>query len=134
MHLWGMSSVRYRSSVTTLGDRKRLAQVVRDARMDAGYRYRRGEWADLVGYTDRHLGDLEGGRTVGPGVFYAVEKALGWPLGWCRRILADEVNGPPAKSGAAAVHDRTTITLAMASLDELLDEIASRRKFVAEGD
>ena len=121
-------SVHYRSPMTTLEDRQRLAQVVSDARMDAGYKHVKGEWQDLVGYTDRHLGDLERARRgVGPGVFHAVEKALGWPPGWCRRILAGEVNGPPAAPGAAAVRDRTTITLALATQDELLDEICHRR-------
>ena len=128
-------SVLYRSPMTTLEDRLRLAQVVRDARMDAGYRHVKGEWADYVGYTDRHLGDLERARRgVGPGVFHAVEKALGWPPGWCRLILAGEVNGPPSKLGAAVVHDRTTITLALATQDELLDELASRRRVVTNGD
>ena len=46
-----VTSVHYRSPMTTLGDRQRLAQVVRDARMDAGYRHVKGEWADVVGYT-----------------------------------------------------------------------------------
>jgi hypothetical protein len=118
----------------TLEDRKRLGQVVQYARVDAGYRHVKGEWADYVGYTDRHLGDLERGRTVGPNVFHAVEKALGWPPGWCRRILTGEVNGPPSMPGAAAVRDRTTITLALATQDELLDELASRRRTSTNGD
>ena len=126
--------VTYSVQVPDLDDRKRLGEIIRRARRKAQYRHVKGEWQDVVGYSDRTLSGLERGEKVGPDVLIDIERVFGWPDGWCERILDGKADGPPPSASADGVRDRTNITLEAATLDELLDEIASRRRTVADGD
>lgn len=108
-----------------LGDRQRLGLAVKRARGKAGYKSMRGEWALVVGVSAKTLGLLEAGDPVGDRVIFAVEAALEWPEGWAHGILDGRYEGLPGAE--SDIRDRSTVTLAMATLDELLDEITIRR-------
>ncbi|HEY8663125.1 MAG TPA: hypothetical protein VIL68_05865 [Propionibacteriaceae bacterium] len=114
-----------------LADRQRLGLAVKRARRRAGYETLNGAWHDVTGISPKTLGMLEAGDVVGDRVIFAVEDALGWPEGWAHAILDGRQDGPPGAT--PVVRDRTNVTLERATQDELLDELASRRRVVAEG-
>jgi hypothetical protein len=113
--------------VQGLENRRRLGEIIGRARRRAGYRHVKGAWQDVVGYSDRTLGDLERGNRVGDNVLYDVERVLHWPDGWCYRILDGEVTGPPPEDDAAAPDVDATL-LRDATVPQLLAEIAVRHK------
>jgi len=117
--------------VPNLADRLRLGLAVKRARQRAGYDTLTGRWHDVTGVSTKTLGMLEAGDPVGDRVIFAVEDALEWPEGWAHAILDGRQDGLPA--AARGVRDRTNVTLELATLDELLDEITFRRRTVAEG-
>jgi transcriptional regulator with XRE-family HTH domain len=76
-------------------DWQRLADHVRAARRNAGFATRRA-LAKATGITERTLGKLEHGERVSSDTLDAVAKAVGWPPGAPRLILAG-ANPEPAR-------------------------------------
>ena len=66
--------------------RQRLASAVKQARLDRGWT--QDDAADQSGLTKNSWRAVESGRPVRDLTYAAVERALGWPGGTCRRVLA----------------------------------------------
>lgn len=88
------SSDPFRHSGVMAEDWKRLGELVREARMQAGHRSTE-RWAHLVGRSTRVVQGLERGERQGNGTLQRIEAALDWPAGTAHRILAgDQPPGP----------------------------------------
>lgn len=106
---------------------KALGQWVHDARMQVSDWRDMKTWASLVGRSDRQLRGLERGEPVGVGTIEAVSRALGVE-DWHLMNILTTGERPRVRDQRAPLEDPHAVSVAEATDQMLLDEIASRMR------